>query len=367
MTSPISITDILGLSPATDVMEIGRALSAHIERYAKGAQDKPVAAELAYDLDKAIEKLFHFFYLHVDDWLKKNGGKAKDGEAVNLQEKGRQNLQDLQSAVSIYALTLIDINRSMGLLRKRVDSMPVEGEKKKIQWTIDTRRLMNRNIKECAELIERRGQLNEGLAVLEKADGLYENTENSVSLVKGAEGILSSYRSGLRMLNFDKARKAIKDIGQKTNGDQGLVEHCRIIEEHKDNLTSAEGKLFLNAKEARLALDTIAKDLEQKQKFIRKYQKPFVEHQIVVLSRMREKMQDINSLSGLLDLYCALVSGLGSPLDEMRDLRQFEAGVIEKIEMLQKGPFETIQSTRREVYLLMEDVDEQLERYAKYA
>lgn len=372
---------LLGFSGDPDLLEVRGALAQHLEKYLKSLQDSgPQNAADDPRKKAAVVHLLTLFFEYTQKWLsaKKKGATTKPNpESKTLKIQAFQYLKPTEQALLDYINCVIEINQNMSFIKQKIEDIPGLEEAKRMEWTSDAGRMLARHVSEAEELQQRQQVLQKGQPVADQIDGLFMAAETTLQGIWGQETArksLTSLRSSLRSLNFEKARsiaedlekvKAVKpaDKDKFQSCQKALLEIISLLESGAENLTSSEGKMFLSAKEVRLARDMVEKELEQKQKFILKYKKPYLESKIYALSRIRDKIHETLSLEMLLQIYSDLLHGQVDPLTEMKDLRSFET-TLEKVKYYKEGPFEELKMREEEAVTIKSDIDTNLERFA---
>jgi len=361
------LLDTLQLSPTTSLDQVERAFMDHVkarfQSVAESYDDSLVQQEEAY-LRQIYPQFFDYTVLWVKDQLEKNRGEKNHPDAANLKREARQVLSSLQNAITAFAVCYMHINRFMTLVRDEIKREDMKGigfvSSKNIKWTSDTGLMLGRNKKRKQEIDHLNKKFNEAIILLGPITVRQEDFENGINGLfskDDAEKILRSIRAALRIADFGRANRAVKDIAKlpaKFTLDRKAAEAEQValqkkaqgivdfFAEHAETFSGEDGKLFLNASEVKIILDSQTVERRKIRAFVVKYNLPYMAYKLDGLGRLRDRLMVIGSPEGLMTLYRKLITGLASPLKSLEEVRSYEADVLGLIKHLQASQFQDI-------------------------
>lgn len=366
--SDSSLQDSLGHGPdGADLDKIGRTFLDHVkgltQKAAEVYDDDAVRAE-----EKALRDSFPPFFdltlLWVKNEMGRSGKEASHPDAAKLKTEAKSVLRALQGNIVDFAVVAMHINRFMTLVReeiKRTDSKGISySGNKKIKWTGDTGLMLGRNKKRKQEIDLLNKKFAEGLPLLAQAEkdmARFETRLAGAVSREDADKLSGSFRAGLRVSNFARARSVLADIKKtppkftldRKAAEAALAEVAAdgesivaFFEKNADNLRSEDGKVFMTASELRIVQDSLNAEERKIRTYIVKYNLPYMAYKLENLELLRDKLLVIGSLEGLMTLYLRLLAGLARPMKKLEDVRLYEAEVIGPIKFMQGGHFEEI-------------------------
>lgn len=369
MPSPIAkaLLSQIKLSPDLDISNAASAFTDVVKGYMRYIEDDASMEEQKKaEEEKVIGELFEVFFQYSSKWAeaerKKYLNQKDDPEAKKLKEQASNALKALQDSIIRFSLIYMHIGRCAAVVHKDMKSNEVRGiaVEKNFKWTADTTRLLKRYLKERIELKTNSEALREGLPILEKTDELLASLREALEKVhktQKVDTLISGLRSGLRTANFTKANRILQEMStpsQKFTLDKKLSEQSieqikqdgaaiiKAFEENEEQLKSPERKLYLTMTELKIIIDAQEREIDQKTKYINKYHQPFIENKYKSISHIKDKLLILSSLESLITLYMRLMRGLSCPLNDIKEIRTFEAEVIENINYILKGQFQDI-------------------------
>ncbi|MCB1532080.1 MAG: hypothetical protein KDJ35_04330 [Alphaproteobacteria bacterium] len=380
----------LDLTPENDISNAAAAFTDVVKGYVRTIQDNPDMKNAAREND-ILSSLYQAFFKYSLEWAaqerKKTVRVQNHAEAAKLKQAAAEALEDLQKNILRFALVYAHIDRCSGfvhqeMLKNENVATGESGSKKGTKWTSDVGTVLRRYQKERNELRESHARLGGALKTLEVADENFSALESALERVHGKDAprLLTSLRSNLRVGEFDKARKSAAAMVQApkkfTLDKKAGAENIKTIqtksaalidlfEKSREDLSGSEGKLFLSTAELRVLLATQEREIEQKVKYIEKYYQPYMEHKLKSLGHLREKLLVFGSLEGLTTLYMRMMRGLAQPMAEIKDVRAYEAEVINNVNFILSGQFQEIGNIEKwtneamdEFYEALADFDE---------
>lgn len=366
---------VVGLKDDADISVAGTRFVECVKEYINHVQKNPSDGNIEKEV-KEVTALYKGFFPYSLVWAKRARNLHPNPEnhpaAGKLKHKGSTAVDDLQANIIEFAICYMSIARSLGLINGEMKRAP-QIKDKDVQWTGETGTLLGKHRKKRVRLIERNEQLLEAIKLLESVSAKRSAIEKAAADLFGkdqAEKLLSSFRSGLRIADFKRARSGLsklknektkfafdkKKAGKahetiKKEGEAYIV----FIEKHKDMLISSGEKLFLKPTEISIAMETNKKEIEQSEIFIRKYFRPFLNHQIRGLKHLRTKLLVAGSLESLMTLYIRMMRGIAEPLEDIKAVRLYEAEVIEHVMYLLGGQFQEMNNIKKRIEEILHD------------
>jgi hypothetical protein len=324
--------------------------------------------------ENEIRALYKSFFPYSVRWAtaarQKYIKKPNHPDAERLKEKGSGATDDMQKNIIDFAICYMTIARCIGVVNLEFEKTPNLGEKD-VNWSAETGPMIAKNRKKRALLLERNEVLKEAAALLEPVISKRTAMESAAADLFGrdqSEKLLTTFRSGLRTGDFNKARSGLKKLekektkfgadkkkGYATINAEGEA-YIAYIEKNKDTLEGIDQKLYLKPTEIYLAIENNQKEIEQAEAFLKKYYRPFLKHQIKTLQHLRTKLLVAGSLESLMTLYIRMLRGIAEPLEDIKAVRQYESEVIEHVLYLLGGQFQEMKNINRRIEEVMLDV-----------
>lgn len=387
--SALTNIKLLNLTPDT---EISNAASKFLEQVKAlmGQVQNNASEQTAGTEEEALSALYQGFFEYAMQWAGQERGKninqQNHPDAAALKEAASEALNDLQDNIIAFALCYMRLGRSMGLINQKISEYEQKsGAAKNIEWTSDTGVVLGRYKKEKRMLQESNTKLIEGLKVVKEAEKHFTIMEKAAEKTFGKsslDDVMRPLRSNLRSGAFDKARKSLSAIGRakrkfaldkkagekniQTIQDSGRA-YIDILEEGQENLVSADQKMFLKSAEINIVIDVQEKEIEQKDKFIKKYHRPYMEYKLKSLQHLREKLLVVGSLESFMTLYIRLMRGLAEPLLDTKTVREYESEVIDHVNYLLGGQFQEVANIEKWNVETLKEFFENLSEFSKPA
>jgi hypothetical protein len=315
-----------------------------------------------------LRRIYPLFFDYSLQWVKeqmeKNRSEKSHADALNLKKEARTVLASLQNDITAFSICYMHIMRFMTLVRDAIKSDEERGiivsGGKEIKWTSDTGVMLGRNKKRKSELdalSTRYAQANALFSSFGDRLGDFENAVNDLYSRDDAEKILRGVRSALRIGDFTRAGVALKQVQttapkftldrKASEAAQGvlMLQGRTLIDFMAKNapvFTGEDGKLLLSASELKILMDAQEIEVRRIRAFVVKYNLPYMEYKLEGLARLRDRLQVIGSLEGLMTLYRKLITGLAQPMKTLEDVRAYEADVLGLIKHLQASQFADI-------------------------
>jgi hypothetical protein len=367
----------LDLNADTDIANAASKFTDVIRQHALYAQ-KQANLDAKDQEDKNITELYGHFFTYSLGWAKnerqKYLGKKDMPEGLKLKKSASAALSALQQNIVRFTIAYTDILRCMGVVHAEI-SRSGAAASGNFKWTADTGSVLKRYQKERRFLMASNDRLRKTLPDIqageEHFDRLQQEVENFLGGKSAAEAPIRSVRSNLRMADFAKARKALADIAAQKQAPATIKNsgeaYIAVIEKIQDGLRDSENRLYLNTAEVTAAISGQERDIEHKEKYIAKYHKPYMENKLKSLGLLRDKLLVFGSLEGLLTLYMRLIRGLAQPLEDIRQVRQYESEVIENVNYILNGQFQEIENIERWTIEAMTEFFETMKEFEQVA
>jgi len=375
----------LDFPPDRDISDAAAKATEIIKSYIYAVREKHTFEAIEQE-NKVLEVIYKRFFDSADAWathVQQQHSAADDHEnAQALKQTAQKAVWDIQRSIVRFARIYMHIGRCVGVVNEEIGKHErTMGASEQFQWTSDTGELLKRYQREREELKTYKTRLGEGLDVLNKADAEYESLRMAACKIvgeKAADSILRSLRSNLRDGQYGSARKTLLRFAQEKKkfsldrkGQANAYDNIKkagetyiwMIENNDDLLENREQKLFLSTAEINVTVQSLDKELAQKEAFIFKYHGPYMNAKKKTLQKLRDKMLVFGSLEGLMTLYMKLVRGLAEPLRDIKDVRQFESEVIEHINFILKGQFQEIENIERRITETMDEFFQAIGRF----
>lgn len=374
---------VIGLKDDVDISVAGTRFVECVKEYINHVQQNPSEESVEKEV-RDLTALYKNFFLYSHVWAKRARNAHPNPEnhpaAGKLKHKGSTVVDDLQANIIDFATCYTSLGRSLGLINAEMKRAPLTQDKD-VQWSSETGTLLGKHRKKRAQLVERNKKLHEAIKLLEGIVSKRTAIENAAADLFGkdqAEKHLSSFRSGLRIADFNRARGGLSKLkNEKTKFafDKKKAEkaheiiksegesYIAFVEKHKDMLISSGEKLFLKPTEISIAIETNKKEIEQSETFIRKYFRPFLNHQIRGLKHLRTKLLVAGSLDSLMTLYIRMMRGIAEPLEDIKAVRLYEAEVIEHVMYLLSGQFQEMKNIEKRIEEALRDFSTSVHDY----
>ena len=310
--------------------------------------------------EKLLTNFQSDFYSYVTKWAKEEReiyDQTKDiAGAEKLKTIAHDVREDLQDQILRFVLCYTDINRSIGYLTAQRAKYEGTVKNKKIEWSSATSKMLSSAITDREALMVSTVNLAhafQSLTVFETKQGKFEELAESL-YGKEVESI-KKFRSAIRMSEFIKARQLIdslpkpKKIFSMGNDSEDyetlrltLSAYTTMIEKNVNYLRIDDNKLFLTAQEVKMTLVIQMRELAQKEQFLEKYFHPYLSYTIKGTRLLLDKLCVAGSLEYFITLYIKLITGLARPLQDDKDVREYESKVLDKIKYLMQTQFQEI-------------------------
>lgn len=360
----------LNLTPENDISNAASSFTDVIKGYVRTIQDNASMKNMERE-NEILNALYKAFFEYSVSWAAVERGKSikieNHPEAAKLKKTAADALDDLQKNITRFVLAYTHIDRCSGYVHNEMqkNEHKFTGDNKNFKWSSDTGTVLRRYQKERNELRASHAILSEALKALEAADVSIEDLGSASVKIHGkTDGpkLITSLRSNLRMGEFANARKVLAkmtDSKKKFTLDKKAIEHSintiktkgevlvSTLEKAQDHLRSPDGKLLLSVAEINVVLSSQQREIEQKSKYIDKYHQPYMENKLKSLGHLREKLLVFGSIEGLTTLYMRMMRGMAQPMPEMKDVREYEAEVINNVNYILKGQFQEISNIEK--------------------
>jgi hypothetical protein len=324
--------------------------------------------EAVHQEEVYLRRIYPLFFDYALQWVKeqmdKNRGEKSHPDALGLKKEARTVLASLQNDITSFSICYMHIMRFMTLVRDAIKSDEERGiivsGGRDIKWTSDTGLMLGRNRKRKGEIDAlnlRYAQAHALFSAFGDQIGEFEASVTDLFSSEDAEKILRGLRSALRMGDFTRAGVALKQVQAITpkftldrkasEAAQGvlMLQGRAIIDFMAKNapvFTGEDGKLLLNPSELKILMDAQAIEVRRIRAFVVKYNLPYMEYKLEGLGRLRDRLQVIGSMEGLMTLYRKLITGLAQPMKTLEDVRSYESDVLGLIKHLQSSQFSDI-------------------------
>lgn len=376
----------LNLRPENDISNAASSFTDVIKGYIRTIHDN-ASMKSADRENEILAALYQAFFEYSVSWANIERGKAikieNHPEAERLKQAAAKALEGLQKNIIRYVVAYANIDRAMGFVHKEMkkhEGTFVAG--KKFQWTADTGTVLRRYQKERNELLVTSAALKEAANHLQESDKHFKALEEALIKLHGKQDgpkLLTSFRSNLRISQFDKAANVIKkmcDVKKKFTLDKKANEEAiksvqveapqiiKIIENAQEEITSSDGKLLLSGTEIGLVISAQEREIEQKSKYIDKYHQPYMENKLKSLEHLREKLLVFGSIESLTTLYMRLMRGMAEPLRDMAAVREYESEVINNVDYILGGQFQEVPNIEKRTVDSMQEFEEAMADFA---
>ncbi len=374
---------VIGLKDDVDISVAGTRFVECVKEYINHVQQNPSEENVEKEV-RELTALYKAFFPYSHVWAKRARSLHPNPDnhpaAGKLKHKGSTAVDDLQANIIDFAICYTSIARSLGLINAEMKRAPLIKDKD-VQWTSETGTLLGKHRKKRVLLIERNERLHEAVKLLESVVPKRVAIEKAAADLFGkdqSEKLLSSFRSGLRIADFNRARGGLSKLKnektkfafdkKKAENAHAIIkkegeEYIAFLEKHKETLISSGEKLFLKPTEISIAIDTNKKEIEQSEIFIRKYFRPFLNHQIRGLKHLRTKLLVVGSLESLMTLYIRMMRGIAEPLEDIKAVRLYEAEVIEHVMYLLGGQFQEMKNIEKRIEEILRDFSTSVHDY----
>ncbi len=360
-----SLTRILKIDPESELSYVASAFSDVLKSQIHDIIKQPTNARRD-DLEAFVREMYQAFYDHAKKSLIETrddiGNDQNHPEAENLKQKAQNVQSDFEKLMIEFAVCYLNLHQSMGMFHEALSYMPAPktGTTGRTEWTRDTERLVGQYHGERDQLIVELEQLTECMTKFIEFAPRLEEFENAVGKLVGSKEkkeALRSVMAGLRLDNFERAKKGLDELLNKkprlglTNS-RAIMEtiqnhgqaYIELVHAYKDHLKGGDGKLFLNAQELGVVVDAKTKDLSKKNAFITKYFRPYLEYRLKSTHLLKDKLGVIGSIDSLVGLYTRMMHGMILPMTEIKDVREYESHIIDNINFLLETKFKEVKN-----------------------
>jgi|GEM_PF-4350649 len=319
----------------------------------------------------ALQEYYRVFFAYLRDWVSHEQKKHAHFESVpdfrTLQDTVgsiQKRLEDNIINFSCCAMSLFYSKGTLSAYRKMYDS-ECQTSLKKIEWTKASSRMLRQNLSERKKLLDSTTNLAIGLRVLEgfeSSHGALHDLVEKVASKKTAQNLTKSLRVVLRNGDFKKGQDMIATLDRpkglfvgpkkELSFENSVMSLASYVETLKNNVNYLKAdaeldKIFLSAQELKVVLIARLKELETTEEFLRKYWTPYIDHVMRSFSLLQEKLSVIGSFETLLTLYIQMVRGIAQPLQDMKDIREYETNILDKVQFLLNTQFKEIENIQR--------------------
>lgn len=351
-----------------DIDHVERAFLDKVKERIQQVQDCYDEAEIK-DTEKWLHNVHRKFFEYSLQWMaryaKTQKKTASHPDAPHLKKEARDVLGDLQKGIIEFASCYMCLNRYMTIIRdeiKKEESRGYYHAIKGTKWTSDAGTLISRYKKRKCEIRMMAERFERVRDILKTVDmnSLRKNLITLFGAEKG-ETLQRHLISALRVGNFKKAAAVLTEIKdskrrfgvdkktgelmvKQTLGQISLL--IQVVSEHEQDLKAEDGKLYLRVEELNVILNTNEKETAKMNEFLAKYHLPYMQYKLDQIQHLRDKLMVFGSLESLLTLHKKLISGIVSPLPDIKTLRQFENEALERVRYLLEGHFQDVQKIR---------------------
>lgn len=360
-------------------------LSAVKERIRKTAESYDEAA--VAEEDRGLREFHRLFFDYSLDWAAKEAARHKDAPAnpgaARIKQEARQLIESVHGLITEFALCYMHINRFTTLLRDEIRNEEIRigsPGHKNIRWTADAGVVIGRYKKQKREMLEQNVRMRASREALEQLEKEIAAVRQSMTALSGNEAGETFTRlliGSLRNADFEKAEKTLKSVdsakkkfglgGDSAAALQDAVKKAAaqavlLAARNRDNIASTEGKLYLRVIETETAFNGNIQELRKIKQFLAKYHLPYMEYKLDMLSHLKEKLMVVGSLDSLMLMYKKLLTGLVTPMTDIKDIREYESAVVGMAKHLVSGLYAEIpkifQRARETVQEFRENTDE---------
>lgn len=291
---------------------------------------------------------------------KKEAPNHKD--AIKLKKQAREVIDALQKNLLEFALCYMNITRLTVLLRDEIkrEEIRMGAVPRDVKWTSDAGAIIARYKKEKRQMLAQNERLKKARAILETMEPAFIGVRGYLIGLFGhekAEPYIRSFTAALRMADFKKAQRVLKDVADSRTkfslDPKTAAQHMEAllktasdvinaVERHAQDLTGAENKLYLRAFETDMAYNGNVRELRKILGFLSKYHLPYMQYKLDSLSHLKDKLLVIGSFESLMTLYIRLITGFARPLTDIKAVRLYESEVLERVGYLMNGHFQEI-------------------------
>lgn len=338
------------------------AVKERIQKTAENYDEAAVAQE-----DRSLREFHRLFFDYSLDWAAKEAARQKDAPAnpgaARTRQEARQMIESVHALITEFALCYMHINRFATLLRDEIRREEIRigsPAHRNIRWTADAGVVIGRYKKQKREMLDQNVRLRASRAALEQMEKEINTVRQSLASLSGSEASESFTRTligSLRNANFEKAEKSLKSIddakkkfGVGSESAASLQDAVKkaaahailLAAQHRENIASTEGKLYLRVIETETAFNGNVQELRKIKQFLAKYHLPYMEYKLGTLSHLKEKLMVVGSLDSLMLMYKKLLTGLVTPTTDIKDIREYESNVVGTAKYLVSGLYDEI-------------------------
>lgn len=357
------------ISPVSDLVVVERrfleTVRNRIQTIAETFEEDAVHQEEAW-LQNYHSDFFQFSLLWTKNTIDQNKGLKQIPEAGNLKKDAKEILEDLQTYIKAFTSCYMHINRFTTLLHDEIkNEEDVRLQKASdIKWSQDIGVIVRRSKKLKSQLVTTLKRLEASRVILNKVQPDYDKIMSSILILHKkdkAAAFQRSFRSALRMGDFNKAKRTLRSIideRKKFTLDKKLVDTTakeidilakstiKMFEDSQDVLKDADEKILLHPDEIDMTYNVCIGELSKVKEVLDKYYLTYMQHKLNVLLNLKEKLLVVGTLDSLMVLYLKLIKGLAEPMESIKDARNFENEVLRNAKYLLDGRFQEIPRIR---------------------
>ena len=353
----------LGLPVNSDIDSVERAFVEALKERLQTVAENYDETELREE-EQWLRSFLRQYFDFTMQWVAKQAERFQDVKefdtAPKLKKQAKAVIADLQNYIAEFVSCYMHLNRFMTLLRDEIKNEEIRmvggGGAQKTRWTADAGVLIARYRKEKKALVERTERMGEARKLLEQIENDFDQLRAATINLFGkdkAEPYLRKFNAGLRMTDFHKAHKAIKDIEEakkkfgmdqktiKQNLDVIIASGKKIIDttEQSQKLLASieENKIFLKPIETDLAYNADIRELQKIKAFLAKYHLPYMQYKLDTLGHLKDKLLVMNTLESLMTLYKRMIAGIAVPLQDIKTVRLYESEILNHVQYLLTG------------------------------
>jgi len=337
-------------------------------------------------LDKRLRQMCQRYFAEMRRWTDQTKAKypktkwCKEGR--QCQREAADLMEDFEKLFHKYMLFYMHLNRHILNCRKGLKKISADFEAHKFIKTEDLQdtagHLINRAYKEKKRLIQKRERLVHVQSVLSEMDGLFDNIRQALISILGhreADQAYTSFRAALRKGDFKRAEAAMerwssrkRPIGASREYRRAMmtVQHdgTKIICLIKNNLKDLEVKdgYILNLSEINLIFSFMMSDEERVNRFLEKYNYPFMILKFRQLLKLAYKLGQMGSIETMLVLHAKLATGQAHPIETAAQAQKYDQEILQKTGYLTRktlpempGLFDSMEMTAEQIHLMIRE------------
>ncbi len=366
---------VIGLKEDADISVAGTRFIESVREYITFVEKNPPEENIKKE-ETEVTVLYRSFFPYSVEWARNERNKREDEEnhpdALDLKEKGSAAVKDLQNNLIEFAICYMRIHWAIGLINAEMMRTP-DPEEKEVEWTGETGVMLGKYRKQRAKLLVANEKLDKGMELLEDINPHRSAVEKCAAELLGeelAEKTLGTYRSGLRIGDFAKARKGldkVKDVKKKFAFDKKKIQQTQdtmkksgetyiaFLEKHQEVLRASDDKMYLKPSEVSVLKHANDRELERTEAFIKKYFRPLLNYQVKTLKYLRTKLLVLGSLESLMTLYIRMMRGIAEPMADVKSVRLYESEIIEHVTYLLGGQFQEMKNIEKRIEEILQE------------